>query len=271
LQPGPPNLPCIQPAFMAIEDLSPVEVARTAPRESIPALLGSASGEVLDALIENPALDETHVCLLLERKDLSGSLLEKIAKRKTWRASYRVRRALAAHPHTPRLLGMRLLRDLHLMDLVRISLLPVFTGELRRLAEERILAQLPQLPLGQRLMLAKRASSRVAGGLITQGPEQVARAALDNAFLTESHLLKTLAKEALPARTVAAAARHRKWSKLMNVRVALLGHSHVPAECLAELAAGLPRREVEELLARSRLPASVRAALRQELAQREKE
>ena len=74
--------------------------------------------------------------LLLERKDLSGTLLEEISKRKTWRASYRVRRALAAHPHTPRLIAMRLLRDLHLMDLVRISLLAIVArgnfGVLRR-------------------------------------------------------------------------------------------------------------------------------------------
>ena len=254
---------------MAIEDLSSVQAARTAPLESITALLASASEEVLDALIENPSLDETHVCLLLERKDLSGSLLEEIAKRKTWRASYRVRRALAAHPNTPRLVATRLLRDLHLMDLVRISLLPASTGELRRLAEERVLAQLPQLPLGQRLMLAKRGSSRVAGGLIAQGPEHVARVALDNAFLTESHLLKTLAREALPVRTLAGVARHEKWSKFVNIRVALLGHPHAPVECVAGLVPGLPRREIEELLGHSRIPEKVRAHLRQELARRE--
>ena len=125
---------------MATEDRHSVQAARTAPLESISTLLASRSEEVLHALIENPSLDETHVCLLLERKDLPGTLLEEISKRKVWRASYRVRRALAAHPHTPRLIAMRMLRDLHLMDLVRISLLPASSGELRRLAEERVLA-----------------------------------------------------------------------------------------------------------------------------------
>jgi hypothetical protein len=256
---------------MVLEDRPTVQAARTAPLESIPALLASAREEVLDALIENPSLDETHVCVLLERKDLPGSLLEGIAKRKTWRASYRVRRALAAHPHTPRLLAIRLLRDLHLMDLVRISLLPASTGELRRLAEERVLAQLPQLPLGQRLMLAKRGTSRIAGGLIVNGPEQVARAALDNAFLTESHLLKTLAREALSAQTVAAVARHGKWSKLVNIRVALLRHPHAPEELLPAFVPDLPRREIDELLGHSRLPGNVRTHLRGELARREEE
>ena len=256
---------------MATEDRHSVQAARTAPLESISTLLASRSEEVLHALIENPSLDETHVCLLLERKDLPGTLLEEISKRKVWRASYRVRRALAAHPHTPRLIAMRMLRDLHLMDLARISLLPTSSGELRRLAEERILAQIPQLPLGQRLMLARRGASRIVGGLIAQGPEQVARIALDNAFLSESQLLKTLAREALPARIVAAVARHDKWSKQVNVRIALLRHPHAPAECVAAFVPDLPRREIEELLGLARLPGNVRAQLRQEIARREKE
>jgi len=256
---------------MALEDRSAVQAARSAPLDSITALLASASEEVLKALIENPSLDETHVCVLLERKDLPGLLLEEIAKRKTWRASYRVRRALAAHPHTPRLLAMRLLRELHLMDLVRISLLPASNGELRRLAEERVLAQLPQLPLGQRLMLAKRGTSRIAGGLVAHGPEPVVRAALDNTFLTESHLLKILAREALPAQTVAAVARHRKWPKLVNIRVALLRHPHAPAELLPAFVPDLPRHEIKELLAQARLPEVLRIHLRHELARRKKE
>ena len=73
-------------------------------------------------------------------------------------------------------------------------------------------------------MLARRGSTRIAAGLVAHGPEQVARVALDNSFLTESQLLKTLAKEALPARIVAAVAKHEKWSKLVNIRVALLRH-----------------------------------------------
>ena len=247
-----------------------VQAARNAPLESIPALLSSANQEILDALIENPGLNETHICVLLERKDLPGSLLEEIAKRKTWKGSYRVRRALAAHPHTPRLIAMRLLRGLHLMDVVRISLLPASSGELRRLAEERVLAQLPQLPLGQRLMLAKRGSSRIAAGLFGQGPEQVVRAALDNAFLTESHLLKTLANRDLPARSLACVARHRKWANLMNIRVALLRHPHGPLEFLAAFVPDLPRREIDDLLGHSRLSEGVRAHLRHELERRAK-
>jgi hypothetical protein len=255
---------------MAHEDLTDVQAARTAADEAIPGLLASGSEDVLRTLIDNPAFDETHVCLLLERKDLSGLLLEEISKRKPWRAVYRVRLGLAAHPHTPRLIAMRLLRELHLMDLVRIGLLSTSSMELRRLADERVLTQLPQLPLGQKLMLARRGSTRIAAGLVAHGPEQVARVALDNSFLTESQLLKTLAKEALPARIVAAVAGHHKWPKLVNIRVALLRHPQVPVDRVPALVPGLPRREIEDLLLLSRLPEYVRVLLRDELAQRKR-
>jgi hypothetical protein len=253
---------------MAPEGPSSAQSARTAAVEEIPTLLATGNEDVLRALIENPAFDETHVCLLLERKDLSGLLLEEISKRKTWRAAYRVRLSLAAHPHTPRLIAMRLLRELHLMDLVRISLLPASPMELRRLADERILRQLPQLPLGQKLMLARRGSTRIAAGLVADGPDQVARVALDNSFLTESQLLKTLAKAGIPARTLAAVAKQEKWSKLVNIRVAVLRHSHVPADCVPALVAGLPRREIEDLLELTKLPENVRRHLLEELAQK---
>jgi len=158
-----------------------------------------------------------------------------------------------------------------LMDIVRISLLPTTPMELRRLADERLLSQLPQLPLGQKLTLARRGSTRVAAGLVAHGPEQAARIALDNSFLTESQLLKTLAKESLPARVLAAVASHAKWSKLVNVRVALLRHPHTPADHLAGLVSGLPRRELEDLLELSRLPQAVRGYLREQLSERMKD
>jgi len=246
-----------------------VTIPEVAP-EAIPELVASSAEDVLRSLIDNPAFDETHVCLLLQRKDLSGALLEEISKRKIWRGAYRVRLGLAAHPHTPRLIAMRTLRDLHLMDLVRISLLPTSSMELRRLADERVLARLPQLPLGHKLMLARRGSARVAAGLIAEGTTQAALVALDNAFLTEAQLLKALAGEGLPVRILGAVARHDKWSKVVNVRVALLRHPRVPPDRVPALVPGLPRREIEDLLGLARLAGHVRTHLREELTNRKK-
>jgi hypothetical protein len=255
---------------MTREDNPARKSALTTLPDSILTLLGSANEAVLRELVQGSTLDETQVCLLLERKELSNTLLELIAKQKTLLASYRVRRALAAHPHTPRGIAMRLLRELHLMDLVQMSLSPSCVQHLRVLADERLLAQLPQLPLGQRMMLARRASARVAGGLLAQGPDTVSRLALNNPFLAEAQVLKALSREGLPARIVALIANHEKWGKCGNVREALLRHPRVPLDIAAEFLADLARRDLDDLLALSRLAGGVRTLLRRELARRER-
>jgi len=152
---------------------------------------------------------------------------------------------------------------------VRITLLPTSSAEIKRMSEERIVAQLPQLPLGQRLTLARRASARVAAGLILQGPEQVAGIALDNPFLTEAQLLKTLSRESLAPEIVVCVAKHEKWRRLVNIRIALLRHRCAPEAHAADLVADLPRRDIEDLLALSRLSPVVRADLQEELLRRE--
>jgi hypothetical protein len=52
--------------------------------------------------------------------------------------------------------------------------------------------------------------------------------------------------------------------------VALLRHPHAPPDRVPALVPGLPRREIEDLLALSRLPEDVRVHLREELTHRNK-
>ncbi len=244
------------------------ERAREAAQEEIPAILAEADEGVLAALLENPRLDQSHLALLLERKNLSGTLLEAIARRKQWLSTYAIKKRIVFHPHAPRLVAMRLARELYLMDLVQLSLLPGVPGELRRLAEEWILARLPQLPLGQKLALARRGSARVAGGLVAEGHEQVVRVALDNAFLNEAQLLKVLARSNLPVRVMSAIARHRKWSCLYNVRVALLRHPQAPVARVLAFLPDLTLRDLRELSAGISISPGLRTYLRKEISRR---
>ncbi len=247
---------------------SAAEPARTAGADEILTLLHDSRPDVLLALLDNPAFDEAHLCLLLERKELSGEFLEEVARRKAFLKSYRVKRALAVHPHAPRLVGMRLLRELYLLDLVHISLLPSVHAELRRQAEDMLIARLPQIALGQRIMLARRGPGRVAGALLAEGQPPILQAALDNPFLTEANVLRVLAREKLPPAVVAAFAHHRKWSQLYNVRMALVRH---PAAPLATVLAFLPvltASDLKELTAAGTLSENLRGYLRREVQRR---
>ncbi len=247
---------------------SKAQRARSASGDELRALLHTPSEEVLVALLENPQLDESHLAILLARKDVPGALLERIAGHPEWTHSYAVKRAIATHPHTPHLLATALVRQLYLFDLVAIGRLPSAPAEIQRLAEELVLGRLPSLPLGQKLALARRGSGRLAAALLEQGLEAVVPLALDNALLTEAHVLRILAREALPAQVVAAIARHRKWSYRHNVRLALVRDPQTP---LARVLAFLPElgvSDLRELAALNELAENLRQYIHAEIARR---
>lgn len=242
--------------------------ARPASSDELAALLHDPSPEVLRSLLDNPALGETSLCLLLERKDLPADLLEEIARRKHFLKSYAVKRALALHPHTPRLISMRLLRDLYLMDLVQLALSPGVPAELKRNAEEQLVSRLPQLPLGQKITLARRGPSRVAGALLAEGHPQTLPVVLDNPRLTEAHVLKALSREKISPRVVHAVAQHVKWSRTYNVRLALVRN---PSASLSTVLAFLPEltvSDLRELVAPGIVPESLRKYLQAEIQRR---
>jgi hypothetical protein len=219
-------------------------------------------------LLDNPSLDEAQLCMILERKNLPGEILEEVALRKPLLKSYRVKRALAFHPRTPRLVTLRLLRDLYLMDLVQLTLLPGIPTELKMNAEDQLLSRLPQLPLGQKITLARRGPARLAGALLADGHAQIVPIVLDNPYLTEAQVLKALSREKLPPGVVRAIAQHRKWSITYNVRLALVRH---PSSPLATILAYLPEltlSDLRELASPGIVPESLRKYLEAEVQRR---
>jgi hypothetical protein len=244
------------------------ERALVATGAELETLLYHPASEVLVALLDNPALDELQLCLLLERKDLSTDVLEQVGTRKALLKSYRVKRALALHPRVPRLIGLRLLRDLYLMDLVQLALSPASLAELRRNAEEAVLARLPQLPLGQKITLARRGPARVAGSLLIDGHSQVLPVALDNPYLTEAQVLKALSRDKLAAHVTQAIIRHKKWSHCYNVRLALVRNPSAPLATILGFLPELTVSDLRELAAPGVVPPNLRRYLEAEIQKR---
>ena len=244
------------------------ERAITATGEELAGLLHHPAAEVLLALLDNPALDEAQLCLLLARKDLPGEVLEEVARRKALLKNYQAKRALAFHPRAPRLISLRLLRDLYLMDLVQVALTPGVASELKRSAEDQLLARLAQLPLGQKITLARRGPARVAGALLAEGHAQIISIVLDNPYMTEAQILKALSRERLPIAVIPAIVQHRKWSISYNIRLALVRH---PAAPLATILSYLPQltvSDLKELAAPGIVPPALRKYLQAEVQRR---
>jgi hypothetical protein len=242
--------------------------ALAATGDELTALLHHAEAEVLVALLDNPSLEETQLCMVLERKNLPAEVLEEVARRKPFLKNYRVKRALAFHPRTPRLVTLRLLRDLYLMDLVQLTLLPGIPTELKRNAEDQLVSRLPQLPLGQKITLARRGPARLAGALLAEGHAQIVSIVLDNAYLTEAQVLRALAREKLPPVVVRAISQHRKWSITYNVRLALVRHPSSPLATVLLYLPELTVSDLRELASPGIVPESLRKYLEAEVQRR---
>jgi len=253
---------------MPPESETRAERARAASGEDLMVLVHEAGEETLLALLENPNLEEMHVTLLLERLDLPANVLAAIGGEGKWTASEGVRLRLARHPRTPKRIALAVTRQLYLFDLVRLSLLPSAPADIRRIAEEIIVSRVPHLPVGEKLTLARRGPPRVAAALLAEGHLQAVKLALANAFLTESQVLKVLAKPGVPERVVTAIARHPKWSRQYNVRAALVRNPHTPAPVVSEFLPDLTLRDLKEIAGLQGLAQHLKRHIAREVARR---
>jgi hypothetical protein len=245
-----------------------VQLARSATAEEIKVLVHDANEATLLALLENPNFDEPNAVQLLERLDVSGKVLSAITDAGKWTSSEPVRLRLARHPHTPRRIALTLLRQLFLFDLVHVSLLPSAPADVRRAAEGIILTRIPHLPVGEKLTLARRGPSRIAGAVLAEGHPQAIKLALGNGFLTESQVLKILANPDVPERVVVAIAQHTKWSCQYNVRLGLVRNAHTPVPIVLAILPNLTLRDLKEIARHEPLASHLKKYIQKELARR---
>ena len=245
-----------------------VEHARVADGDALTAILHDPNEDVIRAALENPHLQERQVCILLDRADLPAAILELVAAMRDFLSSEKVKLRLARHPQTPRQIALRLVRQLYLFDLVELSLLPFAPAEVRRVAEEVIVAKIAQLPLGQKIALARRSPSRVAGALIAEGHPQVTKIALENAALSESQILKVLSNQNTHERVVIAIAQHAKWSGRRDVRMALLRNPRAPYPVLLSFLPELAPGDLREIAALDTISPQLRKHIETQLSSR---
>jgi hypothetical protein len=220
------------------------ELAAVASRHQLEPFFKETAKEVLLAFARNPHLQERDLLRLLERKDLPQEVLREIAAHKETARSYSAKLALVRHPKTPRLVSLPLMKFLFLFDLVRVSQTPAVPTDVKMAAEESILKKLDAIPRGEKITLARRSSGRVAAGLLITEDRELIRAALDNPFLAEAHLLRVLALQNLPPTVVESLAQHDKWSHQYHLRLALIRNPLTP---LPRVLAFLPDMAVNDL------------------------
>lgn len=236
--------------------------------DELTVLIHQSPPEELAALLEQTEIEERHIQLMLRRSDLGGDLLELIGGSRKWTRSEAVRVGVVTHPHTPRRLAMTLLRQLFVFDLVRVALNSRAPAEVRCVAEGLLIERIRQLPLSDKLVLARRGPARVAGALLAEGHSDVLTAVLQSPFLTEAQVVRVLCRASVPPHVVITLADHAKWSSHYLVRLALLRNPHTPVPAAMRFLPNVLSTDLRDLLRSGNVPARLREHVKREVARR---
>jgi hypothetical protein len=233
----------------------------------MPAEPTTATDPALEAAAD-PALTEDLALSLLKRTDLAPEALEALSKNGSVMKSRKVKLALTQHPHTPRHISLPMVRHLFTFDLMKVALTPVVPADIKMAADEALINRLETISTGERLTLARQASGRIAGALLSDSESRVMTTALENSRLTEAAIIKAVTRSDSPGPFIEAVCRHPKWSVRREIRMALLRNAKTPMARAVEFARSLPANVVREILNGSHLPANIQTYLRKDLKQR---
>jgi hypothetical protein len=242
--------------------------AKRAPEKLEPAAATEPAQE-LKLQVSHHNLSEEEALGLLKRPDLPADVLEALGKNGGVLRQRKVKLALVEHPKTPRHVSLPLVRQLYIFELMQVALTPAVPADVKRAADEVLLHHLDTVTAGERLTLAHRGSGRVAEQLLLDEEARVAQGALQNSRLTETSIVRALARPEVSAALVEAVCQHPQWSLRREVRMALLRNEKTPPARAAEYSRAMPPSQLREVLRNSRLPASVKNLILKELKGRE--
>lgn len=210
------------------------------------------------------SLTEDQALAQLKDGDLTAEGVEQISRNDALMKSRKVHMAVAAHPRTPRRIALRLIREFFTFELRKFALAPTVAADLKRVADELLLARLAGITLGERISLARRSSERVAGALLLDKEARVWQTALENARLTEVVLVRALQRSNSSPAFVEAVCHHTKWSVRPEIQIALLRNAHTPLAAAMRFAERIPPRQLRHILHASRLPEKIKSYLRKD-------
>lgn len=228
----------------------------------------STDREVLMTCLKNKNLNEDHLLALLKRRDLAEVLLKAIYKLEQNRPSRKIKIALVKNPNTPGSVVLSLLPHLYLFELLDVCFLPGVTPDQKLAAERTIIQRLPEIELGNKITLARRATADVVAAILKEGAPQVIDACLSNPRLREIAILQFLNGSTPRAETISAIARHSKWQGRPNIRHAILKNRKTPLVWFTLFLPKFRNEELRRLLASRRLNPNQKRLVEDELKKR---
>jgi hypothetical protein len=126
-----------------------------------------------------------------------------------------------------------------------------------------------ELPLGVRRALARGSEMAMLDKLLLDPDPVVMRHLLQNPRVTEAHVVRIAARRPIPAETLRAIARSRRFAARTAVRVAVARNPYCPTDVAIGLLGALPLGELREVAADATVHPATRRHAQVELARRE--
>ncbi|TAL23033.1 MAG: hypothetical protein EPN94_10015 [Nitrospirae bacterium] len=246
-----------------------IQRASTANEEELESLAYHPSPMVITALIRNRNLTEKLAVIVAARKNVGSDILDALSKDPKWKGSYKVKLALCKNPKSPERVSLALIKSLKIFDMADLTRNPALPVSLKMKVEEGIGERIPALPLGVKITLAKRASSRVLMRLIEEGLKEVVAASLDSPYMTEGDLYKIISMKNISPQVIRVIANHPRWSSRHMIRWALIRNTHAPLACVVNFLKDMKTTDLKELYAAPEVPSYTKPYIFRELLERE--
>ena len=246
--------------------LQPISVER--PDAPLEDLIASTFLEDLLVAAKHASLNEDLALTILRRRDLQAKVIEAIARNASVIKHRKVLISVVEHQHTPRQASLPLLRRLFTFELMRVALAPSVLADVKLVAEEVLVSKLGTLSLGERITLARQASTKVAGALLLVPERAVIEAALQNPRMTEASIVKSMARPEISSTLLSILVEHPKWSLRREIQIGILHRPEASDALVLKIAAKLPKPVIHGVLRQFKLPTPRKELLQRALLKR---
>jgi hypothetical protein len=258
-----PALPPAEP-----NELMLLARAKIASADDLKVLLQNPTDSLILAVLDNRNLNELDLVAALRKNRYQPETLTQVASHPTFKRSYRIKLALCLNPKTPHRLVLPFLRELFLFDQLAVIQHPFVSPDIKVVAEHAILEKLKDLPLGNKITLARRASANLLDRLIETDNITILQACLDNPRLRELSILKAIHLRIKKPWMLDLIFQHYRWGSSYDVRLALLQHPDLPASAREKIVTTITRKDLLALLAEQRVDRKILELCEQELSGR---
>ncbi|RMF96063.1 MAG: hypothetical protein D6734_04475 [Candidatus Schekmanbacteria bacterium] len=189
-------------------------------------------------IIEEEAME------IASMREAPSELLGLIAKLTEFKNLRSIRQTLFFNPKTPIAVSKSLIGYLDKRELIKVLNLPTVPYSLKNIVLEYLKNKLPEIPLGEKISLARKAPRKLLLLIIYDDNEMVFEAALWNPKLTEMDLLVLLQKKTEHPSLTSLIAGHPKWKNRYRIKTALVRNPSTPFSISEEI---IPQLMLQDL------------------------